>query len=100
MLIEERCYVLHTEHSPQSYLAAYRELGMEVQTNTLGGLIGYYVTEVGELNAIVSLWRYESFEQRQERRSKLAQSPQWIAYLNVVRPMIKSMHNRLMTQVI
>lgn len=100
MLIEERCYVLHATSSPQDFLEAYRSSGHEIQTRTLGGLIGYYVTEVGELNAIVSLWRYESFEERQRRRSALAQDPQWQAYLAVVRPMIKSMNNRLMTQVI
>ena len=100
MLVEERCYVLHATSSPPEFLAAYREMGQEVQTRTLGGLVGYYVTEVGELNAVVSLWRYSSFEDRQSRRAELAKNPQWQAYLAKVRPMIKSMNNRLMTQVI
>lgn len=100
MLVEERCYVLHTGNSTQEYLAAYREFGMEAQTKALGGLIGYYVTEVGELNVIVSLWRYSSFEDRQARRAALARMPEWSAYLAMVRPMIKSMHNRLLSQVI
>ncbi|MFM6991827.1 MAG: NIPSNAP family protein [Rhodoferax sp.] len=100
MLIEERCYVLHATSSPQEFLEAYKTLGQEVQTKTLGGLVGYYVTEVGELNAIVSLWRYESFEDRQTRRAELAKNPQWHAYLAKVRPMLKSMNNRLMNQVI
>ena len=100
MLIEERCYVLHATSSPQDFLEAYRKTGQEVQTRTLGGLVGYYVTEIGELNAIVSLWRYDSFEQRQSRRATLAKDPQWQVYLAVVRPMIKSLTNRLMTQVI
>lgn len=101
MLIEERCYVLHATSSPADFMAAYRRSGgMELQTRILGGLVGYYATEIGELNAIVSIWRYESFEERLSRRAQLAAEPGWQAYLGEVRPMIKSMSNRLMTQLL
>lgn len=100
MLIEERCYVLNGTATPPQFLDAYRRLGQEVQTRTLGGLMGYFVTEVGELNAIVSLWKYTSFEDRAARRAQLAADPQWQAYLEEVRPMLKTMNNRLMTQVL
>lgn len=99
-IIEERCYVLHTQYGPKEYFDAYERLGRKAQTETLGGLIGYYVTEVGELNAIVSLWRYDSFEDRQTRRAELSQNPQWQEYLQIVRSMIRSMENRLLTPVI
>lgn len=100
MLVEERSYALRADASPQKYLEAYREMGMDIQKKTLGGLIGYYVVEVGDINTIVSLWRYASFEDRQARRQALAASPQWQAYLGVVRPMIQSMSNKLMSQVV
>jgi hypothetical protein len=101
VLIEERCYVLHATASPADFMAAYhRSGGMELQTRILGGLVGYYATEVGELNAIVSLWRYASFEERQTRRAQLAAEPVWQAYLAEVRPMIQSMSNRLLTQLL
>jgi len=100
MIVEERCYVLHATSSTQDYLTIFRRDGLEIQQSTLGGLIGYYVSEVGELNAIVSLWHYETFEERQKRRTQLAEKPQWQAYLKQVRPMIKSMHNKLMLPVI
>lgn len=101
MLIEERCYVLHATSSPADFMAAYhRSGGMELQTRILGGLVGYYATEIGELNAIVSMWRYESFEERAKRRAQLAAEPGWQAYLGEVRPMIQSMSNRLMTQLL
>ncbi len=102
MLIEERCYVLHATSSPADFMAAYRRSGgMELQTRILGGLVGYCATEIGaELNAIVSLWRYDSFEDRLKRRALLAAEPGWQRYLDEVRPMIRSMSNRLMNRLL
>jgi hypothetical protein len=98
MLIEERCYVLNAEYTPAMYLEAYRQTGaLELQMKTLGRLLGYFVTEVGELNALVHLWGYDSFEERARRRALLATEPAWHDYLAAVRPMLKSMHNRLLT---
>lgn len=98
MLIEERCYVLHAEHTPAGYLELYRQSGaLELQMKTLGRLLGYFVTEVGELNAVVHLWGYESFEDRARRRALLAAEPLWQTYLSQIRPMLKSMNNRLLT---
>ena len=99
-IIEERRYTLHSEFWANDYFEAYRELGQKIQTDTLGGLIGYFASEVGELNVIVSLWRYDSFEDRQKRRAKLAAQPLWQEYLRQVRPMIRSMENSLLTPVI
>ena len=97
MLIEERCYVLHAEHTPAMYLDLYRQSGaLDLQTKTLGRLLGYFVTEIGELNAVVHLWGYDSFEERARRRAALAGEPLWQDYLVKIRPMLKSMNNRLL----
>lgn len=98
MLIEERCYVLHAEHTPAMYFEAYRQSGaLDLQMQTLGHLLGYFVTEVGELNAVVHLWGYDSFEERARRRALLAAEPLWQDYLVKIRPMLRSMNNRLLT---
>ncbi|MBN9409883.1 MAG: NIPSNAP family protein [Burkholderiales bacterium] len=96
MIVEERCYVLHPTASPADFMTIYRRDGQELQTRILGGLLGYFATEVGGLNTVVSLWEYPSFEERQRRRALLAAEPGWHAYLGQVRPMIQSMSNRLM----
>jgi hypothetical protein len=95
-LVEERCYVLHTQYGAKDYFDIYEEMGRKLQTETLGGLLGYYATEVGELNAVVSLWNFETFEDRQKRRALLASNPDWLAFLRRVRPMIRTMNNRLL----
>lgn len=96
MIVEERCYVLKPTYSPKDYLTAFRAEGLDLQKTILGGLLGYFTSEVGELNAIVSLWEYESFEERLRRRALLAAEPGWQSYLGKVRPMISTMNNRLL----
>lgn len=100
MIIEERCYVLHPTYSPADFMAAYRRDGQELQTKILGGLVGYFTSEIGELNAVISIWEYASFEERQTRRALLAAEPGWHVYLGQVRPMIQSMSNRLLHRAI
>jgi hypothetical protein len=99
LIVEERCYVLHPTFSTGDYVAALQKDGLAVQSATLGGLVGYFTTEVGELNAIVSLWEFDSFEERVRRRAALVADPAWQNYLKQVRPMICSMSNRLMNRV-
>ena len=41
------------------YYKDYDPRGLKIQTRILGNLIGYFHTEIGELNQIVHLWGYE-----------------------------------------
>ena len=98
MLIEERCDLLKPEYTPAMYLDVYTSTGaMELQKKTLGRMLGYFTTEVGELNGLVHLWGYDSFEERARRRALLGPEPAWQEYLARIRPMLHSMSNRLLT---
>lgn len=97
MLIEERRYLLKGEYTPAMYLDVYKNTGaMELQKNILGNMLGYFVTEVGELNSLVHLWGYDSFEERARRRALLMPETVWQDYLSQIRPMLQSMKNRFM----
>ena len=96
MLVEERCYLLRMPYGPPDYLKLYEAEGLETQRAFLGKLLGYFHTEVGELNSMVHLWGYDSFEDRARRRALLAADSGWQRYLDRVRPMIASMSNRLL----
>lgn len=95
-IIEQRIYVLKPEYGPKDYFDLYTAEGRAVQTETLQGFRGYFASEVGELNAVISLWSYPSFEIREQRRALLAQNPVWQAFLAKVRPMLQHMENRLL----
>ena len=59
-------------------------------------MIGYFSSEIGELNLIVHLWGYESLDERARRRAELLAHPGWQAYTAKVRPLIRSQKNRIL----
>jgi hypothetical protein len=96
MIIEQRIYELRPGTSHE-FLKAYETEGLAIQSNTLGRLVGYFVSEVGELNRVVQLWAFESFEDRQQRRAALAADARWRTFLGKVVHMVVSQRNELLT---
>lgn len=96
MLVEERTYVLHTEVRLAEYLEAYETTGLPRQKEILGGFLGYFVTEFGVQNQLTHFWAYENLEQRRERRARLAEDPEWQKSMAIIRPMIRTMENKIM----
>lgn len=64
MLVEQRTYELQPGTLHQ-FLHAYETEGLALQSAALGNLLGYFTTEVGELNCVVHLWGFDSYEDRQ-----------------------------------
>lgn len=96
MLVEERTYVLHSEVRLAEYLSTYERMGLPRQKEILGGFLGYFVTEIGVQNQVTHFWAYEDLEQRRERRALLAVDPDWIECMAAIRPMIRTMENKIM----
>ena len=95
MIVEERIYTLIPGAAPE-FMKHYEEFGLETQTEILGNLVGWYYTEAGPLNQIVHLWGYVSFEDRLERRKKLAADPRWPEYLKRIRPLTVTQENKIL----
>ena len=95
MIVEERCYTVKpgTVHV---YYQDYQPRGLEIQTRILGNLIGYFHTEIGEINQIVHLWGYELLAERERRRALLAADPDWLAYLKQSPDIIVKMESRIL----
>lgn len=96
MIIEQRIYELKpgTLHE---FLKVYEAEGFPIQSQALGNLLGYFVSEVGELNRVIQLWGFESFEDRVRRRAELSARPEWRAFLGKAVSMVVSQRNELMT---
>ncbi|HEY5210652.1 MAG TPA: NIPSNAP family protein [Stellaceae bacterium] len=94
MIIDERTYTIHIGKIPD-YLNLYQAEGLEIQSRTLGHLIGYFVTEIGALSTVVHLWAYDSLEERTRRRAALGKDPAWQAYLARMQPLVTAMENRI-----
>jgi hypothetical protein len=96
VIVEMREYTLQAGKVPE-YLELYESEGLAIQRELLGHLVGYYATEVGPaVNQVVHLWAYETFEDREARRRRLAADPGWQSYVQKIRPMLVAQCNRLM----
>lgn len=95
MLIEMRTYTLQPGKMAV-YLKLYEEKGMRVHRETLGNLIGYFTTEIGDINQVVHLWGYESFEDRQQRRLKLAANAEWQDFMKAAQPYFVTQQTQLL----
>ena len=95
MIIEMRTYTLKPG-SAAAYLKLYEERGLAVHKRVLGNLIGYFSTEIGDINQVIHLWGYESFEDRQRRRAKLAREEPWLEFLQLALPYFVSQETKLL----
>lgn len=95
MIIDERIYTCHPGKA-KTFLEIYERLGKPVQWPILGEPIGFFTTEIGTLNQVIHMWRYDSMADREQRRAKLAVAPGWGAYLEAASPCFVTMENRIL----
>jgi hypothetical protein len=95
MIVEERTYTLKpgTVHV---YYEDYNPRGLAIQTRILGNLIGYFHTEIGELNRVVHLWGYDSLAEREKRRKALFEDKDWLEYLTQSPDIVVAMESRIL----
>jgi hypothetical protein len=96
VIVEQRDYHVHTGRLAE-LVRLYEEEGMPIQRVVLGGFIGAFTTEIGTLSTYTSMWRYDSFEQRGERRAALLARDDWKAFLAKIQPLIHTQQNRILT---
>jgi len=95
MIYEERTYTIVTGRI-QEYMKNYEELGLPVQLEVLGNLVGFFRTEIGGLNKVVHIWGYDSLDDRLDKREKLANHPDWPRYLEANLNLIVEQENRVL----
>lgn len=95
MLIEQRTYTTHPGKW-RDYLNLYEAEGLAVQKRILGRMVGYYYSEIGELNQIVHLWAYESLDERRALREELMKDSQWRSYVARMLPLLQSQESKIL----
>lgn len=96
MILEERDYRL-VPGITAAFLSAYETLGLAIQRRHLGDPVGFFVTDIGELNHVVSMWRYQDYADRSARRALMLADPDWPAYLAAIKGMIDVQNIRILT---
>ena len=60
---------------------------------------GFWIHDLGGLNAVTHLWEYDNLAHRAEIRANLAADPEWIAdYVTHLTPMLAEQENAIVTQ--
>jgi len=63
------------------HLAVYKEFGLAPQSKNLGQPFAYMVTETGNPNQYVHIWKYENAGDREAKRAAMWADPDWLAYV-------------------
>ena len=95
MIIEMRTYLLKPAKL-KKFLYIYDKEIRETHVSILGNQIGFFYTEFGDLNKVVHLYGYESFEDRNKRRAILAKNKDFLNYLTKVEDIIVHMKNEIL----
>lgn len=95
MIIDHRTYNIVPRRT-KDYLAAFKDYGLPVQLKHLGGLVGYYVSEIGPQDQLVHLWAYKSLADMEERRANRNADPDWAKFLKMTEGMIRSQETKIL----
>ena len=94
MIVEHRTYTF----APlliKGFLELYEARGHALHRKDLGGRVGYYTTEIGEVGEIVQLWAFDDYADRSRRRAALWSDPAWLAF-SAESPAPLAMHSRIL----
>ena len=82
----------------QDVIALYRDEGWPaLEKHTDGKLVGYFVGDVGAMNQLVHLWKYEDDAHRRTHWAGVFGDADFMAFAAKLRPMLISQDNQLMT---
>jgi hypothetical protein len=95
VILEQREYHVFTGKLPE-LVRLYETEGIPLQNEILGGLVGAFTTDVGALSTYTTMWRYESFAEREEKRARLHADERWTTFLAKVQPLMHTQQNRIL----
>ena len=95
MIVEQRDYHVFTGKLPE-LVRLYETEGIPLQNEILGGLVAAFTTDVGPLSTYTTMWRYDSFAEREEKRGRLQSDERWQAFLAKVQPLMHTQQNRIL----
>jgi NIPSNAP protein len=95
LIVEQRDYHVYTGKLVE-LVRLYDEEGIAIQQEILGGLIGVFTTDIGALSTYTSLWGYDSFAEREQRRAQLQADERWKGFLARIQPLIHTQQNRIL----
>lgn len=94
MIVEKRTYTFHPGKL-QEFLTLYEKEGLPIHVRYLP-LIGYFTSEIGTLNQVITMWGYADMADREEKRARLYADPEWIAFGPKTTHLIQTMETMIL----
>ena len=95
MIVEKRTYTLHIGKVAE-YMKHYKAEGLAIQTRILPKMVGWFYSDIGELNQIVHMWAYEDLNERARKRKELGEDAGWQAYVAKIRPLVQRQESQIL----
>ena len=95
MIYELRTYTIKIGKLKE-FIEIYDKKIRKIHVKTLGNQLGFFYSEIGDLNQVVHLYAYKSYEDRENRRKILSEKQEFKNYINEVADMIVSQKNQLL----
>ncbi len=96
-LYEMRTYTLYVGKLAEA-IKHYQELGWPVLEKGGYGekLVGYFTTDVGTINQLVHLWKFDDDADRRAHWARLMQDPDFLQFAGHFRPLIMTQEVQLL----
>ena len=95
-LYEMRSYLLYVGKL-QEAVACYREFGWPAfeQGGFHDKLLGYFISDVGELNKLVHIWKFDDDADRRDHWRRVDRDEKFKVFAAKIRPLISAQKNEL-----
>lgn len=95
MIIEQRTYTIQVGKM-NAYRDYYEQNGLPAQKRILGNFLGFFISDIGDLNQAVAMWGFESYAERERLRAELSKDAQWLEYLKTSPQVILNQENKIL----
>jgi len=95
MIYDLRTYTLLPGKVAEA-MALYQAEGWPELSKWKQNLIGYFVSDIGSLNQVVHLWRFESHDASEHQWATIRASPAFAVFIAKLRPMMLSQENKIL----
>ena len=97
MIYDHRTYTLVTRKL-KPYLKLFEDFALPVMQENGMVLERYFVTQIGSLNEVVHIWRYESLAALEQIRIRRDADPRWADYLKRSEGMVLMQQNKIVEE--
>ena len=95
MIVDVRTYTLVPRKMP-SFLDKFEKLALPLVKRHGFDLMGFYTSQIGALNQVVHLWRYDSLADLEKKRDARDADPAWAEYLAATEGLVMHQENKIM----